>query len=145
MKIKLLICLIFITLLCSNARAKDGYGNLDDVKYVKNYDGDTITFNISYVHPIIGESISVRVNGVDTPEIKGKCEKEKIDARIVKIFVSNELKNAKTIDLINVNREKYFRILADVVYDGKNLKEELIKNGLAVEYNGGTKLKDWCE
>lgn len=145
MKIKLLICLIFIVLLCSNANAKDGYGNLDDVKYVKNYDGDTITFNISYLHPIIGESISVRVNGIDTPEIKGKCEKEKMDARIVKIFVSNELKNAKTINLVNINREKYFRILADVIYDGKNLKQELIKNGLAVEYNGGTKLKDWCE
>ncbi len=145
MKIKLLIFLIFIPLLCSNARAKDGYGNLDNVKYVKNYDGDTITFNISYLHPIIGENISVRVNGIDTPEIKGRCEKEKIDARIVKTFVNSELKNAKTIDLVNINREKYFRILADVIYDGKNLKQELIKNGLAIEYNGGTKLKNWCE
>lgn len=144
MKIKLLICLIF-TLFYSNAIARDGYGNLGNVKYVKNYDGDTITFNISYLHPIIGENISVRVNGIDTPEIKGKCEKEKIDSKRVKTFVNNELKNAKTIDLVNINREKYFRILADVVYDGKNLKQELIKNGFAVEYNGGTKLKNWCK
>ena len=28
----------------------------------------------------VGEKISVRVNGIDTPEIKGNCEKEKYDA-----------------------------------------------------------------
>ena len=31
------------------------------VKYVKNYDADTITFNIPNVHPLIGKSIGVRV------------------------------------------------------------------------------------
>ena len=46
------------------------------VKYVKNYDADTITFNVPNVHPLIGKKINIRVLGVDTPEIrtKNKCE-----------------------------------------------------------------------
>lgn len=49
------------------------------VKYLKNYDGDTTTFEIPNVHPLIGQNISVRVRGIDTPEIrtKDKCEKDK--------------------------------------------------------------------
>ena len=45
------------------------------------YNVNTVTFDLSGLHPIIGEKISIRVNGIDTPEIKGKCEKEKYDAQ----------------------------------------------------------------
>ena len=40
----------------------------------------TYTFraNIKGYPPIIGERISIRVNGVDTPELRAKCEAEKI-------------------------------------------------------------------
>jgi endonuclease YncB( thermonuclease family) len=116
------------------------------VKYLKNYDGDTITFKIPNVHPLIGEDISVRVKGIDTPEIKTKdtCEKEK--GRIAKNLSENLMKNAKRIDLKNVERDKYFRILADIEYDGKDLKTILLKNNVAYEYGGGTKLKiNWCD
>jgi endonuclease YncB( thermonuclease family) len=87
------------------------------VKYIKNYDADTITFNIPGVHPIVGEKINVRVLGVDTPEIrtKNKCEKEK--ARNSKRLVKNLLKNAKRIDLKDISRGKYFRVVADVIID----------------------------
>lgn len=116
------------------------------VTYVKNYDGDTITFNIKDVHPLLGEKINVRVYGLDTPEIKtnDKCEKDK--ARIAKNLVHNLLKNAKRIDLENVKRDKYFRILADVKYDQKLLSHALIKNGLAYAYFGETKKQNnWCD
>lgn len=116
------------------------------VEYVRNYDADTITFNIQNVHPIIGEKVSVRVRGVDAPEIKGKgpCEKEK--ARTAKRLIENQLKNAKRIDLKNVDKDKYFRLLADVEVDGQDLKAILMKNHLAYEYSGQTKQKiNWCE
>lgn len=116
------------------------------VKYVRNYDADTITFNVPGVHPIIGEKINVRVSGVDTPEVKTKfaCEKQK--ARDAKRLVENLLKHAKRIDLTGVSRDKYFRINADVVIDGKSLSSYLLKNGLAYSYDGGTKKKvDWCK
>lgn len=115
------------------------------MEYVKNYDADTITFNIKNVHPLLGENISVRVLGIDAPEIKGDLPCEKEVSRNAKRLVENLLKNAKRIDLQDVEKDKYFRILANVYIDGKNLKDVLIKNNLAYEYDGGTKQKkDWC-
>lgn len=115
------------------------------VEYLKNYDGDTITFKIKNVPKIIGENISVRVKGVDTPEIKGKLPCEKEVARITQKLVHNLLVNSKQINLVEIERDKYFRILADVEFDGKHLSEILIKNKLAYPYQGKTKEKlNWC-
>ncbi len=113
------------------------------VQYIKNYDGDTVTFNIPGAHPLFGNNISIRVNGLDTPEIrtKNKCEKSK--ARIAKKLVQNQLRNAKKIDLINIKRGKYFRIVADIIYDGKNLKNIVLKNKLAYPYKGGRKIANY--
>lgn len=115
------------------------------VEYLKNYDGDTITFKIKNVPKIIGENISVRVKGIDTPEIKGKLPCEKEVARITQKLVHNLLVNSKQINLVEVERDKYFRILADVEFDGKQLSDILIKNKLAYPYEGKTKEKlNWC-
>lgn len=116
------------------------------VKYLKNYDGDTITVDIPNVPDIIGKKIPIRINGIDTPEIrtKNKCEKEK--GRNAQRLIENILKMAKNIELRNIERGKYFRIVADVVADNQNLADILIKNKLAIKYDGGTKLKvDWCK
>lgn len=115
------------------------------VKYVRNYDADTVTFNIPNIHPLFGRKINIRVQGVDTPEIrtKNKCEKEK--ARYAKRLVTNLLKRAKRIDLENIQRGKYFRVVADIRIDGKYLSKYLLKNGLAYPYFGRTKkIVDWC-
>ena len=115
------------------------------VQYVKNYDGDTITFNIPGVHPFFGENIGVRLKGIDTPEMRGKkpCEKKKaIEARDV---VQKFLQNASNIELWDLERGKYFRIVARVVFDDHELSKILIDSHLAVPYGGGTKPKvDWC-
>jgi len=34
---------------------------------------------------------------------------------------------------------------ADVYYDGKKLADVLLKNNIAVKYDGGTKTKDWSK
>ena len=88
---------------------------------------DTITFNLPSLHPIIGEKISIRVNGIDTPEIKGKCEKEKYDAQQAQQMVADILKDAEQIVLRNMERGKYFRIAADVIIDGESLGDMLIE------------------
>jgi endonuclease YncB( thermonuclease family) len=116
------------------------------VKFLKNYDADTITVKIPEVHALFGEKISVRVRGIDAPEIKGKNPCEKDAARTARRLVESLLKQAKRIDLKNVDRDKYFRILADVEFDGKSLKEILLKNNLAYEYDGGRKKEmSWCK
>ncbi len=52
-------------------------------KVVKVYDGDTFTVE-AYPWPGLEAKASVRIDGVDTPEIRGKCDEEKhkaIEAR----------------------------------------------------------------
>ncbi len=121
------------------------YDNINNVRYVKNYDGDTVTVDIPGVLPIIGDNMMVRIRGIDTPELRGKCQDEKEKARIAKRLVKAELRKAKTINLHRVGRGKYFRFIADVKYDGKDLGQVLIKNNLAVPYDGGKKKQDWCK
>jgi len=130
--------------LVSPAYAKS-FGDYSGAIYLRNYDGDTITFNLPGLHSIIGEKISIRVNGIDTPEIKGKCEKEKYDAQQVRDMVADILKDAEQITLKNMERGKYFRIAADVFVDGENLSEVLVGAGMAIRYSGGKKTFDWCE
>jgi len=121
------------------------YGDYQGAVYVRNYDGDTVTFDLPGLHPIIGDKISIRVNGIDTPEIRGKCEQEKYSAEQAKEMVADILKDAETITLKNITRGKYFRIMADVFVDGESLADELIEAGMAVPYDGGTKTHNWCE
>ncbi len=142
----LILLAIFINNSYSNDKCIHDEKNFYCVKYIKNYDADTITFDIPNLHPLIGKNIAIRVNGVDTPELrtKNKCEKEA--GYKAKKIVENLLLSAKKIDLKNISRGKYFRIVADVYIDGKNLTDVLLKSNLAYEYHGKTKEKvDWCK
>ena len=82
--------------------------------------------------------------GVDAPEMRGKCEAEKILARQAKQHTVELLRSAKVIELTNMQRGKYFRILANVIIDGESLADSLLKNGLARRYDGG-KRGGWCD
>ena len=82
---------------------------------------------LSGLHPIIGNKISIRVNGIDTPDIRGKCEKEKYDAQQAQQMVADILKDAEQIVLRNMERGKYFRIAADVIVDGESLGDLLVE------------------
>lgn len=120
------------------------FGNLTVSEITSIYDGDTFRANIKDLHPLIGEHIGIRVSGVDTPEIRGKCEQEKKLARQAKQITVDFLRSAKVIELRNVKRGKYFRVVADVFGDNKSLTNVLLNSGLAVAYDGGTKSKNWC-
>ena len=111
-----LLALTFLFLFAGSTtvNAKQKFGDYEGAIYVRNYDGDTITFNLPNLHPIIGNKIAIRVNGIDTSEIRGKCDKEKYDAEQAKGMVEEFLKDAERIDLKNMERGKYFRIVADV-------------------------------
>ncbi len=108
-------------------------------RVIKCYDGDTIT--IATYLPIPESPLykfSVRLSGIDCPEIRGKTESEKTCAKIAKKFIEDKLLG-NIVKLKNVSLEKYGRILADVVYNGVNLGDLLVENRLAVRYDGGTK------
>ena len=130
-------------LMCGNViSGTTSYGRFNRVAYVSNYDGDTITVNIAGEHPLIGDKIKVRVASIDTPEIRGKCDKEKIIAGDTRDYVGRMLNEAKRIDLVHVRRGKYFRIVANVMVDDMSLGQHLIDTGRAVAYND--KKPNWC-
>ena len=76
---KLLIVLIALTFVASAALAgQKDYGSVEVKEVTSIYDGDTFRVNIKDYPALIGERISIRVGGIDTPEVRGKCEQEKI-------------------------------------------------------------------
>lgn len=107
------------------------------------YDGDSFTVNVDEWPPILGQKITIRIKGVDTPELRGKCKKEVEMARLAKQFTVSKLRESKTIRLTGIERDKYFRILADVSFDGIDLGRLLLEAKLAVPYTGAKKL-EWC-
>jgi len=110
---------------------------------IKVYDGDTITiaFKLPYPESPIYRK-SVRLNGIDTPEIKGKgvSDKEKVLAIRARDFLASLIMN-KEIELRNISNEKYGRILADIYLDDIYINDLMVKEGYAVKYDGGTKYK----
>jgi endonuclease YncB( thermonuclease family) len=126
------------------AGSDKSFGTVEVAEVTSIYDGDTFRANIKNYPPIVGERIGIRVNGIDTPEMRGKCEQEKKAAQAAKQFSVDKLRGAKKIELRNMKRDKYFRILADVFIDGENLATLLLKAKLGVEYHGETK-QSWCD
>ena len=112
---------------------------IQEGKVIKVYDGDTITvqFKLPYkASPLY--KISVRLNGIDCPELKTKNAIEKQCSQIAKEKVS-DLLMGKVVQFKNVSMEKYGRLLADVYYKNKSVNEWLLENHLAIAYDGGTK------
>lgn len=115
------------------------------ITYHSNYDGDTLTVSIPKMHPLFGKRVSVRVFGVDAPEMHSDDACERDAAIEAQRLVKSMLIQARRIDLQQVQRDKYFRVLADVMADGRSVASALIARGLAYPYFGGTKQRvDWC-
>ena len=108
-------------------------------KVIKVYDGDSITIaaKLPFDNSLLYR-FSVRLNGIDTPEIKGKNEDEKEAAKNARDALSKLILN-KHITLKNVDNEKYGRVLADVYLDELHINEWLVKEKYAVRYDGGAK------
>lgn len=115
------------------------FGGLQVSQVCRVHDGDTFIANIHDVHPLIGSQISIRIAKIDTPEITDKREEIKFLAIQARDYVINKLAHAKTIELVNMQRDKYFRILADVSVDGIDLANDLVAQGFAKPYDGGKK------
>ena len=89
-------------------------------------DGDTISY----------ENITIRILGIDTPEIMHEEHgifKDQEFGREAAEFTKNRLLKAKTVYYVPCKKDVYGRMLAHVVIDGELLAAQLIKAGLAYE------------
>jgi len=119
------------------------YEDVKISKVISVYDGDTIRVNIDSFPDIIGKNISIRLKGIDAPEIKGKCQKEIDLAIMARDYLRNAINKSNQIELRNIKRGKYFRIVGELYIDGINVTKNLIKRKLAYHYSGGKK-RTWC-
>ena len=128
--------LFLLLLLSANAYA----GDLEVI------DGDTV--RILKNKPDLSRlRISIRIQNIDAPEIKGKCDAEKAKAQEAKLFIDGLINNPKNkITYKIMGWDKYGgRVLGNVFVNGKNLSELMIKEKLAVEYHGTGAKNDWCK
>ena len=144
---------LFSRFICCTTQETDDYTNINmtEVKpfippitsgfVVKVYDGDTITIlsKLPYKDSALYK-FSVRLNGIDCPEIKGETLKEKQCAQLARDELSKLILN-KHVVLKDLKTEKYGRILAEVYLDDLHLNQYMLDNKLAVKYDGGTKVK----
>ena len=85
----------------------------------------------------------MRIAGIDAPELRGACLREQTLARSAQHYLSGRLAGARRIELTNLRRDKYSRLLADVRVDGADVGRDLVRMGLARAYDGGAK-SGWC-
>jgi endonuclease YncB( thermonuclease family) len=106
-------------------------------------DGDTIAVRIRIW---LGQDVStlVRIRGIDTPELNGKCAEEKRRA-VLAATQTAEATSAGMVTLRRVSADKYNgRVLADVgLPDGRDLAGVLLGSGYARPYDGSAR-EGWC-
>ena len=107
-------------------------------KVIKVYDGDTITVAAFLKGQKQCYRFSVRLRGIDSPEIKSHNPVEKLAAVNSRDKLSERILN-QIIYLEYIGNEKYGRLLAVVMFKGENMNKWMLDNNLAVEYDGGKK------
>tara|TARA_Y100000310_G_scaffold315722_1_gene366567 strand:+ start:2669 stop:3076 length:408 start_codon:yes stop_codon:yes gene_type:complete len=107
------------------------------------YDGDTIKVRI---HVWLGlyKRISIRVRGIDTPEIRGKCQEEKEKAILVRELVKQLVENR--VVLTHIIRGKFAgRAVANVwTKRNESIATILIGTKHARSFDGKSKREGWC-
>ena len=115
-----------------------------DVLVEDVYDGDSFRATLRCEIPLFCHDTPVRIAGIDTPEIRGKCPAERNAAREAKRRLIELLQEAERVDLQTCSREKFGRLLCRVKVDGVDVGDVLVFEGHARDYGGG-KRGGWCE
>lgn len=125
---------------------------------VSVYDGDTIKTDLKWRLPPPLNKVSIRVYGIDTPEVpaasyhitgklgRAKCNKEAILALEVKKRVIEIVGNYSRMKITNYKWGRNGgRIVGNISIGGIDIAKTLINEGLAVEYYGRGAKHDWCQ
>ena len=117
------------------------YPEIKKGRVIKVYDGDTITI-AARVPKLKNRKIykfNIRLNRIDTPEIRSQNPLEKELAIKIRDKLSEKIMN-KMINVKILKTDKYGRYLAEIFYKKENINNWLLNNNYASEYNGGKKL-----
>ena len=111
----------------SNAKVVQNPTILKGYQAIKVSDGDTMNVQKVENGKFTGEVIKIRMFGIDAPEKSQDYGSESKQAL-------EKMVNGKTLEIEEKNRDRYGRTVAVVYADGKNINEEMVKNGNAWWY-----------
>ena len=110
-----------------NAKVVQNPTILKGYQAVKVSDGDTLNVQKVENGKFVGEIVKIRMFGIDAPE---KTQDYGIESK----QALEKLVNGKTLEIEEKNRDRYGRTVAVVYVNGKNINEEMVKNGNAWWY-----------
>ena len=107
-------------------------------------DGDTFDATVM-LDGGINVSARVRIRNIDTPEIHGKCAREREMAANAKARLAKMLPVGSVVELTNIKDDKYLgRIDANVAdARGADVGRALVRDGFGRPYKGGRRA-GWC-
>ncbi len=106
-------------------------------------DGDTFRAQVPVWEGLTITTL-VRLEGIDTPELRSRCKNEKDKALQAKEALTKLLQN-KEVTLHFVQPDKYSgRVVADVRADFNSVANQMVNQGFARKYSGGERL-GWCK
>lgn len=114
---------------------------------LRNYDGDSVTCLLDMGFKVCLEK-TVRINGVDTPELRGGTPLLRAAARYAQGKVAEFLAAGPLGEVLFVSykwsdTDQYGRPVGDIEVDGKSLSYYILNAGLGVPYGGeGRKTKE---
>jgi len=100
-------------------------------------DGDTLAA-VAHVWPGHSVRVSVRIRGIDAPEMRSRCAAERAAAEAARQALEELVAGAPVL-VANIGGDKYFgRVIADVmVHDGRDAAAALAAAQHARLYDGG--------
>ena len=116
----------------------------DNVKLLRTIDGDTIVVDLPCRDTLVCKKVPIRIFGLDTPEMRARCEIEKQMAVNARDYLQTFLKG-KQIDLRDCKRDDFYRLICSVKAEGEDVATKMIAEDLAYPYEGKSKRKNWCK
>jgi endonuclease YncB( thermonuclease family) len=113
-------------------------------KVLKIYDGDTFTIGFEFASKMY--KTNVRVDGIDTPELHSKIQKESKLCRLGREFLKSRFLN-KLVRIDLKANDKYGRPLANLydVETGESINQMMIDNKFARVYGGNLHKYEWTD
>ena len=108
---------------------------------LSNYDGDSLELRLELGFGI-GFDTVIRLEGSDTPEIRGGNQLTRNAAALARDEAAKFFANGKGVFQCSSWGGKYGRPVGDINVEGRSLAYYLVENRLAVAYDGSSNRSD---
>lgn len=119
-----------------NPFAKSNTDILPNFVIDKVYDGDTIYITFKDIPDILGKKLGLRLSRIDAPEINDKDTCIRGMAEISQKELTSFIAKGRKFEIVHVKRDKYFRLDADLLVDGKSASQHMLEVKRAQFYDG---------